>query len=111
MKTSGRENPNSRDRLRTEPSAWGGRSKPLSLMHTGWKVRNFSAGGEVFFLTFPFIELHRTTGWEIWRVFRRGLRERPGCSFCPLRLPETTGAQGKRPALNRSQTMALVDLI
>jgi hypothetical protein len=70
MKTADRENPNSPDRLCNEPSPWGGRPEPSSLIHTGWKVRNFPAEGEVFFLTFPFIELlgtwldiasHRTT--------------------------------------------------
>jgi hypothetical protein len=60
MKTAGREIPNSRDRLRIEPSPWGGRPRPSSLIHKGWKVRNLSAEGEVFFLTFPFIELLRT---------------------------------------------------
>jgi len=61
MKTAGRENPNSRDRLRIEPSPGSGRPKPSSLMQTGWKVRNYPAEGEVFFLTFPFIELIRCT--------------------------------------------------
>src|SRR5258706_11937189 len=63
MKTAGSENPNSRTRLCTEPSPWGGRSKPSSLIHTGWKVRNLPAVGEVFFLTSPFIELIRT--WHL----------------------------------------------
>jgi hypothetical protein len=62
MKTAGRENPNSRDRLGTEPSPWGGRQEAPSLNHAGWKVRKFPAEGEVFFLTFPFIELIRT--WQ-----------------------------------------------
>jgi hypothetical protein len=57
MKTAGSENPNSRIRLCTEPSPWGGRSKPSSLIHTGWKAGKYPAAGEVFFLTFPFIEL------------------------------------------------------
>jgi hypothetical protein len=60
MKTAKRENPNSPDRLCNEPSRWGGRPKPTSLIDRGWKVRKFLAGGEVFFLTFPFIELTRT---------------------------------------------------
>jgi len=30
------------------------------LIHTGWKVRKDPATAEVFLLTFPFIELHRT---------------------------------------------------
>jgi hypothetical protein len=62
MKTAGRENPNRRGRLRTEPSPWGGKSESSSLIHTGWKVRKHPALGEVFFLTFSFIELHRT--WQ-----------------------------------------------
>jgi hypothetical protein len=62
MKTADRENPNSRNRLRTEPSPWGGRQETPSLNQAGWKVRKIPAGGEVFFLTFPFIELHGT--WQ-----------------------------------------------
>jgi hypothetical protein len=61
MKTSGRENPNSRARLCNEPSPRSGRPKPFALVQEGWKVRNYPAGGEVFFLTFPFIELLGTT--------------------------------------------------
>jgi hypothetical protein len=57
MKTADRENPNSRSRLRNKPSSWGGRQETPSLNQAGWKVRNFPAEGEVFFLTFPFIEL------------------------------------------------------
>jgi hypothetical protein len=60
MKTADRENQNSRDRLRNKPSSWGGRQETPSLNQAGWKVRNFPAEGEVFFLTFPFIELHGT---------------------------------------------------
>jgi hypothetical protein len=63
MKTAWSENPNSRIRLCTEPSPWGGRSKPSSLIHTGWKAGKYPAAGEVFFLTFPFIELHGT--WQL----------------------------------------------
>ena len=59
MKIAGRENPNSPDRLGTEPSPWGGMQEAPSLNHLGWKVRKYPAVGEVFFLTFPFIELHR----------------------------------------------------
>jgi hypothetical protein len=62
MKTAGREIPNSHDRLCTKPSPWGGKPKPSSLIQKGWKVRNLPAEGEVFFLTFPFIELIRT--WQ-----------------------------------------------
>jgi hypothetical protein len=58
MKTADRENPNSRAWLRNKPSNWGGRRETSSLMHTGWKTRKIPAGGVVFFLTFPFIELH-----------------------------------------------------
>src|SRR5258706_11442542 len=57
MKTAGEEDPNSHVRLHTEPSPWEGKSEPSSLIHTGWKVRKYPAAGEVFFLTFPFIEL------------------------------------------------------
>jgi hypothetical protein len=60
MKTADRENPNSRDRLRNVPSPWGGKQEAPSLNQAGWKVRKFPAEGEVFFLTFPFIELLRT---------------------------------------------------
>jgi hypothetical protein len=60
MKTADRENQNGRDRLRNKPSPWGGRQEAPSLNQAGWKVRKFSAKGEVFFLTFPFIELTRT---------------------------------------------------
>jgi len=57
MKTADRENPNSRAWLCNKPSPWGGRQETPSLNQAGWKVRNFPAEGEVFFLTFPFIEL------------------------------------------------------
>jgi hypothetical protein len=60
MKTADRENPNSRGWLCNEPSSWGGRQEAPSLNQAGWKVRKFPAEGEVFFLTFPFIELLRT---------------------------------------------------
>src|SRR6267154_4270214 len=60
MKTAGEEDPNSHVRLHTEPSPWDGKSEPSSLIHTGWKVRKYPAAGEVFFLTFPFIELPRS---------------------------------------------------
>jgi hypothetical protein len=68
MKTAGNENPNSHIRLCTEPSPWDGRSKPSSLIHTGWKARKYPAMGEVFFLTFPFIELIRR-----WLIFSASL--------------------------------------
>jgi hypothetical protein len=57
MKTAGRENPNSRTRMCNEPNTWGGRSEASSLIHRDWKVRKAPAQGEVFFLTFSFIEL------------------------------------------------------
>jgi hypothetical protein len=60
MKTADRENQNSRDRLWNKPSPRGGRQETPSLDQAGWKVRKFPAEGEVFFLTFPFIELHGT---------------------------------------------------
>src|SRR5580704_16527254 len=66
MKTADRESPNSRARLRNEPSRWGGRPEPSSLIYRGWKVRKFPVEGEVFFLTFPFIELIGT-----WRLRSR----------------------------------------
>jgi hypothetical protein len=62
MKTADRENPNSCDRLCNVPSPWGGRQEAPSLNQAGWKVRKFPAVGEVFFLTFPFIELIKTWG-------------------------------------------------
>jgi len=60
MKTAGSENPNSRVWLCTEPSPWGGRPKTSSLIQRGWKAGKYPALGEVFFLTFPFIELVKT---------------------------------------------------
>jgi hypothetical protein len=60
MKTADRENPNSRAWLSSKPSPWGGRQQAFLLNQAGWKFRNFPAVGEVFFWTFPFIELTRT---------------------------------------------------
>jgi hypothetical protein len=60
MKTAGRENPNSPERLCNEPRPWSGTPELPMLIQTGWKVRKYPARGEVFFLTFPFIELHGT---------------------------------------------------
>ena len=71
MKTAGEEDPNSHVRLHTEPSPWDGKSEPSSLIHTGWKVRKYPAAGEVFFLTFPFIELIGT-----WAQSTRGKASR-----------------------------------
>jgi hypothetical protein len=73
MKTANRENPNSRYGLCNEPSKWGGRREAISLIYRGWKVRKVPAMGEVFFLTFPFIELHR---WDE----KAGLRRDAICS-------------------------------
>jgi hypothetical protein len=56
MKTADRETPNSRAWLCNVPSPWGGKQETPSLNQAGWKVRNSPAEGEVFFLTFPFIE-------------------------------------------------------
>jgi hypothetical protein len=60
MKTAGNENPNSRTRLHINPSTWSGSSEPSMLIQSGWKAGKVPAAGEVFFLTFPFIELVRT---------------------------------------------------
>jgi hypothetical protein len=68
VKTADRENPNSRTGLRTEPSKWGGRRETSSLIQRGWNARKVPAIGEVFFLTFPFIELHR---WDEKAGLRR----------------------------------------
>jgi hypothetical protein len=57
MKTADRDNPNSCEQLCNKPSPWGGRQEAPSLNQAGWKVRKYPAVGEVFFLTFPFIEL------------------------------------------------------
>jgi hypothetical protein len=83
MKTAGSENPNSHIRLCTEPSPWGGRSKPSSLIHTGWKAGKYPAAGEVSFLTFPFIELLRT-----WRELLRivGAEDNLGIADNPSRI-------------------------
>ncbi len=78
MKTAWSENPNSRTRLCTEPSPWGGRSKPSSLIHTGWKAGKYPAAGEVFFLTLPFIERRRAEFYyqqlDALRSLRREVR-------------------------------------
>jgi hypothetical protein len=70
MKTAGNENPNSHDRQCTKPSPWGGKPEPFSFLHTGWKVGKYPAEGEVFFLTFPFIEL---LGTWLHYLLRAGL--------------------------------------
>jgi len=74
MKTAERENPNSRAWLSNKPSPWGGRQQAPSLIHTGWKVRNYPAKGDVFFLTFPFIELRRKMCFPVFG-FRRFVRQ------------------------------------
>jgi hypothetical protein len=87
MKTSGRENPNSRARLCNEPSPRSGKPKPFALVQKGWKVRNYPAGGEVFFLTFPFIELHR---WDEKAGLQRDAI-RSQCSTCSRHKEKETG--------------------
>src|SRR5882762_1400996 len=86
MKTAGEEDPNSHVRLHTEPSPWDGKSEPSSLIDTGWKVRKYPAAGEVFFLTFPVIELHWT--WQIiWkRLPWRGIFARTHDLFWTFRV-------------------------
>jgi hypothetical protein len=73
MKTAWSENPNSRIRLCTEPSPWGGRSKPSSLIHRGWKEGKYPAAREVFFLTFPFIELLRPYRGAAMKTIRENM--------------------------------------
>jgi hypothetical protein len=87
MKTADRENPNSRDRLRNVPSPWGGKQEAPSLNQAGWKVRKFPAVGEVFFLTFPFIELHR---WDEKAGLQRDAI-RSQCSTCSRHKEKETG--------------------
>ena len=36
------------------------------IIQTGWKVRKYPAAGDVFFLTFPFIELLRWDYRNVW---------------------------------------------
>jgi hypothetical protein len=57
MKTAGSENQNRYATMRSKPSTWSGRLEQILLNHVGWKARKPPAKGEVFFLTFPFIEL------------------------------------------------------
>jgi len=59
MKTAGSENQNRYATMRSKPSTWSGRLEQILLNHVGWKARKPPAKGEVFFLTFPFIELTR----------------------------------------------------
>jgi hypothetical protein len=71
MKTAGNENPNSRTRLHINPSTWSGSSEPSMLIQSGWKAGKVPAAGEVFFLTFPFIEPIRT--WPRLKELTAGL--------------------------------------
>jgi hypothetical protein len=57
MKTAGGENQNRYATMRSKPSTWSGRLEQILLNHAGWKARKHPAVREVFFLTFPFIEL------------------------------------------------------
>jgi hypothetical protein len=59
MKTAGSENQNRYATMRSKPSTWSGRLEQILLIHAGWKARKHPAVREVFFLTFPFIELMR----------------------------------------------------
>jgi hypothetical protein len=59
MKTAGRGTQNRYAIVRSQPSTWSGRQEQILLNYVGWKVRKNPATGEIFFLTFPFIELTR----------------------------------------------------
>ena len=59
MKTAGIGNQNRYATERSEPSLWNGSREHLLLNYTGWKTTKTPVAGEVFFLTFPFIELPR----------------------------------------------------
>src|ERR1700726_4331832 len=62
MKTAGKENPN-RCAITRQPTELLGRKLELSLLNqAGWKARKHPATAKYFFLTFPFIELHRHLG-------------------------------------------------
>jgi hypothetical protein len=63
MKTAGRGTHNCYATVRSKPSSWSGRLEQLLLNYTGWKARKYPAAAEVFFLTFPFIEL-LGTWWQ-----------------------------------------------
>src|ERR1700741_5410843 len=60
MKIAGREKPKPLRRHMQRPSTWQGRSAQILLNHVGCESRKIPAAGEVFFLTFPFIELARS---------------------------------------------------
>src|SRR5215472_4378058 len=55
MTTATRETPTSRAHAQ-EPSEWCGRSKHILLSRRGRKAREIPAMGDIFLLTFPFIE-------------------------------------------------------
>ena len=67
--------------------------KPFALVQEGWKVRNYPAGGEVFFLTFPFIELTKT--WP--RTSQWATIQTQSARICP-----------KQSALHRKVTRSMV---
>jgi hypothetical protein len=56
MKTAGSENQNRCATMRSKPSTWNGRLEQILFNHAGWKARKPPAKGEVFFLTFLFID-------------------------------------------------------
>jgi len=58
-KTAGRGTQNCYATVRSQPNSWSGRLEQFLLNYTGWKARKYLAAAEVFFLTFPFIELIR----------------------------------------------------
>ncbi len=59
MKTAGRETQTRYTTVSNVPSSWSGRQEHILLNDRGWKTRKNPVAGEVFFLTFPFIELIR----------------------------------------------------
>ena len=67
-KTAGRGTQNCYATVRSQPNSWSGRLEQLLLNYTGWKARRNPAAGEVFFLTFPFIELIRTWPLRLLRT-------------------------------------------
>jgi hypothetical protein len=78
-----RENSSSRAWLCNEPSKWGGRRETPSLIHEGWKARDFPELGKVFFLTSPFIELIGT-----WPTCRIVVDEKEGSHLSMAENPE-----------------------
>jgi hypothetical protein len=63
-----------------------GQNKPF-LHYVGWRVRKYPAVGEVFFLTSPFIELHR---WDEKAGLQRDAI-RSQCSTCSRHKEKETG--------------------